>query len=189
MTEQDFARLKGSKTEKNLLSAFAGESQAHAKYLYYASVARKEGRTDFQTIFEETAGNELEHAELWFKYLHCGSVPTTSTNIEDAKSGENYEQSKMYPKFAKVADEEGFSEIAAKFRLVAKIEANHEKRYENMLNELNANEAVIKENVLVVWKCEVCGHIHVGPKALPVCPVCGHKNSFRPYAVNYTSAE
>lgn len=185
MTDAEFKRLAGTKTEENLKAAFAGESQAHTKYRYYSNVAKKEGHLEFSNLFLETALNEMEHAELWFKYLHGGTVPTTEVNLQDAASGENYEQTIMYPEFAKIAREEGFNEIAAKFELVGKIEARHEARYKKLLEELKTDKAVLKENILVVWKCEVCGHIHVGPTALKVCPVCAHKNSFLPYAINY----
>lgn len=185
MTEADFKRLAGTKTEENLKAAFAGESQAHTKYRYYSGVAKKEGHLEFSNLFLETALNEMEHAELWFKYLHGGSLPTTDVNLQDAANGENYEQTIMYPEFAKVAREEGFPEIAAKFELVGKIEARHEARYKKLLEELKTDKAVLKEDVLVVWKCEVCGHIHVGPVAPKVCPVCAHKNSFLPYALDY----
>ena len=177
--------LKGTKTEKNLQAAFAGESQAHSKYHYYSEVAKKEGRKEFSDLFAETSLNELEHAELWFKYLHGGSIPTTEKNIEDAANGENYEQTIMYPEFAKIAREEGFPEIAAKFEMVGKIESRHEARYKAMLDQLKTDKAVIKEGALVVWKCQVCGHVHVGPVAPKVCPVCGHKNSFLPEVLNY----
>lgn len=185
MTEADFKRLAGTKTEENLKAAFAGESQAHTKYRYYSSVAKKEGHQEFADLFMETALNESEHAELWFKYLHEGHIPTTEKNLEDAAAGENYEQSVMYPEFARIAREEGFNEIAAKFELVGKIEARHEARYKALLEQLHTDKAVLKEDVLVVWKCNVCGHIHVGAVAPKVCPVCGHKESFIPYAVNY----
>lgn len=185
MTEQDYLRLKGTKTEENLKAAFAGESQAHAKYAYYASVAKKEGRQDFYELFNETSRNENEHAEVWFKYLHGGSIPTTAENIKDAAAGENYEHTSMYPEMARVAREEGFPEIAAKMELVAKIEERHEKRYEGMLRQLMSNDVTIKEGVLSVWKCAVCGHIHIGPKPLSLCPVCGHKNSFLPETITY----
>ena len=185
MKEEDFKRLQGTKTEANLKAAFAGESQAHTKYSYYASVAKKEGRDDFFELFNETSKNEREHAELWFKYLHDGDIPTTEVNIEDAASGENYEQTIMYPEFAKIAREEGFPEIAAKMEMVGKIEARHEARYKAMLEQLKANKVVIKENALVVWKCQVCGHVHVGPVAPAICPVCGHKNPFTPETLNY----
>lgn len=186
MTEQEYERLKGSKTEENLKAAFAGESQAHAKYGYYAEVAHKEGHTEFEKIFEETAANENEHAELWFKYLHGGHKPNTEANLIDAATGENYEHTEMYPEFARVAREEGFNEIAAKFELVAKIEKRHESRYRDLLDQLHDDKAVIKEGVLVVWKCQICGHVHIGKVAPKVCPTCGHKNTFLPYAVNYS---
>lgn len=185
MTEADFKRLKGSKTEENLKAAFAGESQAHTKYEYYASVAKKEGRQDFYELFMETSRNENEHAEVWFKYLHGGAIPTTQENLKDAASGENYEHTSMYPEMAKVAREEGFPEIAAKMELVGAIEERHEARYKSLLAQLGGEKAVIKEGVLVVWKCQVCGHIHIGKNPLPVCPVCGHKNSFLAEAVTY----
>lgn len=178
-------KLEGTQTEKNLQAAFAGESQAHTKYAYYASVAKKEGWTSFADLFLETSKNEDEHAELWFKYLHGGSVPDTATNITDAATGEHYENTEMYPEFAKVAREEGFPEIANKFELVSAVEARHEKRYKKMLESLKQNQVVLKEGVLVVWKCVFCGHVHVGPTAPSVCPICGHKNSFVPEAMNY----
>lgn len=184
MTEKDLKRLAGTQTEKNLQAAFAGESQAHTKYAYYASVAKNEGHQAFADLFRETSLNENEHAKLWFKYLHGGNIPATEANLEDAANGEHYEQTTRYPEFAKVAKEEGFPEIAAKFALVGAIEARHEARYKELLAQLNSNKVVIKENVLVVWKCTVCGHIAVGAKPT-VCPVCGHKDSFVPEALNY----
>ncbi len=184
MTEKDLKRLAGTQTEKNLQAAFAGESQAHTKYAYYASVAKNEGHQAFADLFSETSLNENEHAKLWFKYLHGGNIPATEANLEDAANGEHYEQTTRYPEFAKVAKEEGFPEIAAKFALVGAIEARHEARYKELLAQLNSNKVVIKENVLVVWKCTVCGHIAVGAKPT-VCPVCGHKDSFVPEALNY----
>ncbi len=177
--------LKGTQTEKNLQAAFAGESQAHTKYRYYASVAAKEGHKEFSELFLETALNEMEHAELWFKYLHGGSIPTTEVNLEDAAAGENYEHTEMYPEFARVAREEGFPEIAAKFEMVGKIESRHEARYKALLEALKTDKLVIKEGVVVVFKCQVCGHIHVGATAPKVCPVCGHKNSFLPETLYY----
>jgi len=177
--------LKGTQTEKNLQAAFAGESQAHTKYAYYASVAKKEGRQDFYELFMETSRNENEHAELWFKYLHGGKMPDSATNIADAAAGENYEHSQMYPEMAKTAREEGFPEIAAKMEMVAKIEARHEARYKSMLAQAKGETITIKEGVLTVWKCQVCGHVHFGAKPLPVCPVCGHTNSFLPEVVTY----
>jgi rubrerythrin len=177
--------LKGTQTEKNLQAAFAGESQAHTKYAYYASVASKEGHTEFAELFNETSRNENEHAEVWFKFLHDGGIPTTEKNIEDAATGEHYETTVMYPEFAKTAREEGFPEIAAKMELVGKVEARHEARYRAMLDQLHTNKAVIKQGAVIVWKCQVCGHIHVGPVAPSICPICGHKNSFLPEVVNY----
>lgn len=178
--------LKGTQTEKNLQAAFAGESQAHTKYAYYASVAKKEGQYGFAEIFEETSRNENEHAELWFKYLHGGKMPTTEENLADAASGENYEQTVMYPEFAKIAEEEGFPEIAAKMRLVGEVEARHEARYQELLKQLKTEKYTIKEGELVVWKCTVCGHVHVGPVAPAVCPLCLHKGSFVPEYVSYS---
>jgi rubrerythrin len=185
MTEKDFERLHGSKTEENLRKAFAGESQAHTKYAYYASVAKKEGREDFYELFNETSRNENEHAELWFKYLHDGNIPSTKVNLEDAAQGENHEHTEMYPEMAKVAREEGFMEIAAKMEMVGAIEKRHEVRYLSLLEQLDGKQAVIKEGVLVVWKCQVCGHIHMGKTAPKICPVCGHSNSFLPETVTY----
>lgn len=186
MKEEDFQRLKGTKTEENLKAAFAGESQAHTKYAYYASVAKKEGRQDFYELFMETSRNENEHAEVWFKYLHGGEIPTTNKNLEDAAKGENYEWTTMYPEMAKTAREEGFPEIAAKMELIGKIEARHEARYKSMLAQFEGEKLTIKEGVLVVWKCQVCGHVHIGPTAPAVCPVCGHKNSFLQDVITYS---
>ena len=168
--------LKGSKTEQNLLIAFAGESQARNKYTYYASKAKKEGFEQIAAIFLETAENEKEHAKLWFKYLHDG-VPRTIENLKDAASGENYEWTEMYKEMAKVAEEEGFKEIAAKFRLVAEIEKHHEERYRKLLQNIKDNEVFARTEV-VVWKCRNCGHIHVGKEAPKVCPACGHPQSY-----------
>ena len=169
--------LKGSRTEKNLQAAFAGESQARNKYTYYASKARKEGYEQIAAIFEETAENEKEHAKLWFKYLHGGDVPTTEVNLKDAAEGENYEWTEMYEEFARVAKEEGFNEIAARFMLVGKIEAEHEKRYLKLLENVKGGKVYIAEDV-VVWKCRNCGHIHVGKCAPEICPACAHPKSF-----------
>lgn len=169
--------LKGSKTEKNLMTAFAGESQARNKYTYYASVAKKEGYEQIAEIFLETAANEKEHAELWFKALHGGKVPTTEENLKDAAAGENYEWTTMYAEFAKVAREEGFEAIAKQMEGVAAIEKNHEERYNTLLENLKTNRVFIKEDV-VIWKCRNCGHIHVGKEAPKVCPVCLHAQSF-----------
>ncbi len=169
--------LKGSQTEKNLETAFAGESQARNKYTYFASRAKKEGFEQIASIFQETADNEKEHAELWFKYLHGGSVPTTVENLKDAAEGENYEWTEMYKEFAEVARKEGFLEIAAKFELVAKIEAEHEKRYLKLLENVKEGKVFVAPDV-VVWKCRNCGHIHVGKAAPEVCPTCNHAKSF-----------
>ena len=169
--------LKGSRTEKNLQTAFAGESQARNKYTYYASRAKKEGFEQIAAIFLETADNEKEHAEIWFKYLHGGSVPTTVENLKDAADGENFEWTDMYKEFAKVAREEGFLEIAAKFEMVGKIEAEHEKRYLKLLENVKGGKVFIAPDV-VVWKCRNCGHIHVGKEAPKICPVCNHAQSY-----------
>ncbi len=169
--------LKGSKTEQNLMTAFAGESQARNKYTYYASEAKKAGYTLIADIFEETAGNEKEHAKLWFKLLHDGKVPDTATNLLDAASGENYEWTEMYAEFAKTAKEEGFDHIAYLFEAVGKIEKEHEERYRAVLEKLNAETIFISEEVQV-WICTNCGHIHVGKKAPEMCPVCQHPKSY-----------
>lgn len=177
--------LKGSKTEQNLLAAFAGESQARNKYTYYASKAKKEGYEQIAAIFTETADNEKEHAELWFKYLHDGKVPTTAENLLDAAEGENYEWTDMYKEFARVAKEEGFMEIAIKFELVGKIEKEHEERYRALLEKVKSDKVFISEDV-VIWKCRNCGHIHVGKNAPEMCPTCAHpKSYFERQAKNY----
>jgi len=177
--------LKGSKTEKNLLTAFAGESQARNKYTYYASKAKKEGYEQIAAIFEETAANEKEHAELWFKALHGGKVPSTEVNLQDAIDGENYEWTDMYHQFAIEAREEGFLELAEQFELVANIEKEHEKRYQKLLDNVKGNRVFIAKDV-VVWKCRNCGHIHVGKEAPEECPCCHHaKSYFELRAENY----
>ena len=177
--------IKGTKTEKNLLAAFAGESQARNKYSYYASQAKKDGYVQIANIFEETAGNEKEHAKMWFKLLHGGSVPSTVENLKDAAEGENYELTDMYEGFAKDAEEEGFTQIAAMFRGVAKIEKEHEERYRALLANIE-NGVVFEKDEVVVWKCLNCGQIHVGNKAPNVCPVCSHPQSyFELQAKNY----
>ena len=177
--------LKGSKTEQNLMTAFAGESQARNKYTYYASKAKKEGYEQIGALFIETADNEKEHAELWFKYLHDGKVPSTEENLLDAAEGENYEWTDMYAKFAKEAREEGFIEIALKFELVGAIEKEHEKRYRKLLENLKTDKVFVAEDV-VVWKCRNCGHIHVGKEAPKVCPTCAHPQSyFEKMSANY----
>ena len=169
--------LKGSKTEENLMKAFAGESQARNKYTYFASKAKKDGYEQIAEIFEETANQEKEHAKLWFKELHGGEVPSTIENLEAAADGENYEWTDMYEEFAKVADEEGFKQIANKFRMVAKIEKSHEERYRKLLKNIH-DEIVFSRDGDVIWQCRNCGHIVVGKKAPNVCPVCNHPQSY-----------
>lgn len=169
--------LKGTKTEKNLMDAFAGESQAHTKYLYYASKAKKEGYVQISNLFIETALNEKEHAKLWFKYLHDGEVPTTTQNLEDAANGENYEWTDMYDTFAREADEEGFHELAEQFLGVAAIEKHHEERYRALLRNVEAAE-VFRKSGVSVWECRNCGHIVIGTEAPDVCPVCFHPQSY-----------
>ena len=169
--------LKGSKTEQNLMAAFAGESQARNKYSYYASRAKKDGYEQIAAIFEETANNEKEHAKMWFKLLHNGSVPETLVNLEDAASGENYEWTDMYAGFAKVAKEEGFDHIAFLFESVAKIEKEHEERYRKLLENIKGNVVFEKENE-VMWICRNCGHVHYGKNAPEECPVCAHPKAY-----------
>ena len=169
--------LKGTKTEKNLMEAFKGESQARNKYDYYASRARKDGYEQIAEIFEETAKNEKEHAKLWFKYLHEGIIPETKTNLKDAASGENYEWTTMYEEFAKTAKEEGFDELAYLFDAVGKIEKEHEERYKKLIENIN-NDLVFSSEGDTIWICRNCGHIVIGKKAPEVCPVCSHAKSF-----------
>ncbi|MBR6073562.1 MAG: rubrerythrin family protein [Bacilli bacterium] len=169
--------LKGSKTEANLMAAFAGESQARNKYTYYASKAKKDGYEQIAAIFEETANNEKEHAKMWFKELHGGDVPTTTENLKDAADGENYEWTDMYEGFAKEAEEEGFTEIAAKFRMVAAIEKHHEERYRKLLKNID-DEVVFSKDEDKIWICRNCGHVVIGKKAPDVCPVCAHPQSY-----------
>jgi len=169
--------LKGSKTEKNLLAAFAGESEARNKYTYYASKAKKEGYEQIASIFLETAENEKEHAKIWFKLLHEGDVPSTVENLKAAAEGENYEWTEMYEEFAKTAKEEGFDKIAYLFSAVAKIEKEHEERYKKLLENIDTDE-VFKKTGVRIWKCRNCGHIHVGETAPQVCPVCNHPQSY-----------
>ena len=177
--------FENSQTKKNLEAAFAGESQAHTKYRYYASKAKKDGYVQISNIFAETAGNESEHAKLWFKYLHDGAVPDTLQNLRDAAAGENYEWTEMYDEFAKTAEAEGFDEIAAKFRGVGAVEKAHEERYNKLVERVEAGEVFEREGVKV-WKCLNCGHLHVGPEAPEVCPVCNHpKSYFEERVVNY----
>ena len=169
--------LKGTKTEKNLLAAFAGESQARNKYTYYASKAKKDGFVQIANIFEETAANEKEHAKIWFKYLHGGAVPSTEQNLSDAAAGENYEWTDMYAQFAKEAREEGFDEIAAKFEMVGAIEKHHEERYLKLLDNLQKKVVFTKDGDCI-WQCSNCGHVVVGKQAPEVCPVCDHPQSY-----------
>ena len=177
--------LKGSQTEKNLQIAFAGESQARNKYTYYASKAKKEGYEQIAAIFLETADNEKEHAELWFKYLHGGKVPSTPENLKDAADGENFEWTDMYKSMAETARKEGFEEIALKFELVGKIEKEHEARYLALLEKVKDDKVFVSEDV-IIWKCRNCGHIHVGKEAPEVCPTCNHaKSYFERQAKNY----
>jgi len=176
--------LKGTKTEKNLLAAFAGESQAHTKYKYYASKAKKDGYVQMASIFEETANNEKEHAKMWFKLLH-GGMPSTIENLKDAADGENYEWTDMYAEFAKDARAEGFDDIAALFEGVAAIEKEHEERYRKLLANIEG-DLVFSKDGDVVWQCANCGHICIGKKAPEVCPVCAHPQSyFQVRAENY----
>ena len=177
--------LKGTKTEKNLMEAFAGESQARNKYTYYASQAKKDGYVQIAQIFEETAKNEQEHAKLWFKLLHGGAVPTTEVNLQDAANGENFEWTDMYDGFAKDAEEEGFSELAAKFRAVAAIEKAHEERYRKLLKNVEMKQ-VFEKAGQAMWECRICGHLVMGVKAPEACPVCGYAQSyFEVRAENY----
>ncbi len=177
--------IKGTKTEQNLQIAFAGESQARNKYTYYASKAKKEGYVQIANIFEETAGNEKEHAKMWFKLLNGGSIKDTISNLKDAAAGENYEWTDMYETFAKEAREEGFDDIAFLFEEVGKIEKEHEERYLQLLKNIEEGK-VFKKGEVVVWKCLNCGHIHVGETAPEVCPVCNHPQSyFELQAKNY----
>ena len=175
--------LKGTKTEQNLMTAFAGESQARNKYTYFASVAKKEGYEQIAAIFEETANNEKEHAKLWFKAL--GGLGNTAANLLAAAEGENYEWTDMYATFAKEADEEGFHDIAEKFRAVAEIEKSHEERYRKLLANVEMQK-VFEKSEITMWECRNCGHLVMGVKAPDVCPVCAHPQSyFEVRAENY----
>ena len=169
--------LKGSKTEANLMAAFAGESQARNKYTYYASQAKKDGYEQIAAIFEETANNEKEHAKMWFKELNGGSVPETLVNLEDAANGENYEWTDMYKEFARVAEEEGFTRIAHLFKEVGEIEKHHEERYLTLLQNVKDDKVFHKDGEKM-WICRNCGHVYMGSDALDVCPVCAHPRSY-----------
>ena len=177
--------LKGSKTEKNLMTAFAGESQARNKYTYFASKARKEGYVQIANLFEETANNEKEHAKIWFKLLNGGEIKDTASNLEAAAGGENYEYTDMYPTFAKEAREEGFTQIATLFEMVAAIEKTHEERYLALLKNVK-DGLVFSRDGEQVWRCSNCGHVVIGKKAPAICPVCGHPQAyFELVAKNY----
>lgn len=167
--------LKGSRTEQNLMTAFAGESQARNKYTYFASVAKKEGYEQISAIFEKTANNEKEHAKMWFKELK--GIGNTAENLKAAAEGENYEWTDMYAEFAKVAEEEGFTKLAEKFRGVAAIEKTHEERYLKLLNNVEM-QAVFEKSEETMWECRNCGHLVIGKKAPEVCPVCAHPKSY-----------
>ena len=169
--------LKGSKAEKNLMDAFAGESQARNKYTYFASKAKKEGYEQIAAIFQETADNEKEHAKLWFKLLCGGDIPTTAQNLADAAAGENFEWTDMYDRMAKEAKEEGFDHIAFLFEEVGKIEKEHEARYKKLLENVQDGK-VFEAGEIKIWKCRNCGHIVVGTKAPAVCPVCAHPQAY-----------
>ena len=169
--------LKGSKTEQNLMAAFAGESQARNKYTYYASKARKEGYEQIAEIFEETANNEKEHAKMWFKELHNGTIPETLENLKDAAAGENYEYTDMYVDFAKTAREEGFERLAKLFESVAEIERHHEERYLKLVENIEEGIVFSRDDERI-WQCRNCGHIVIGKYAPEVCPVCKHPKSY-----------
>ena len=177
--------LAGTKTEKNLLEAFAGESMARNKYTYFASKAKKDGYVQISAIFEETANNEKEHAKLWFKYLEGGAVKATTENLKSAAEGENFEWTDMYERMAREADEEGFTEIAEKMRGVAAIEKHHEERYRKLLQNIE-DKVVFSRDGDAIWQCRNCGHIVVGKNAPEVCPVCDHPQAhFELLAANY----
>lgn len=177
--------IKGTKTERNLLEAFAGESQANTRYSLFAHQASKDGYEQMAAIFAETAHNEMIHAKLWYKYLHGGEMPDTDANLKNAAEGEHFEWTDMYKRMAKEAEEEGFDEIAAKFRMVAAIEKTHEERYRKLL--ANIDEGIVfSRDGDTIWVCRNCGHIHIGKKAPKVCPVCQHPEAFfEIYPENY----
>ena len=170
--------LKGSKTEANLQTAFAGESQARNKYTYFASQAKKDGYEQMAAIFEETANNEKEHAKLWFKALHGGKVPSTPENLEAAAAGENFEWTEMYKEFAETAKAEGFEDLAVLFEQVGAIEKHHEERYRELADNIKLEQVFEREEEMV-WVCRNCGHLHYGTKALELCPVCKHPQSYQ----------
>jgi len=177
--------LKGSRTEANLMAAFAGESQARNKYTYYESQAKKEGYEQIAAIFRETADNEKEHAKLWFKLLNDGNIPNTVSNLKDAASGENYEWTNMYKEFAEVAREEGFDDIAALFDGVNQIEKEHEERYLKLLKNIEDDMVFVSEEE-TIWVCRNCGHVYRSKEALEVCPVCKHGKAYQERrATNY----
>ena len=181
--DKNMKDLKGTKTEQNLMTAFAGESQARNKYTYFASKAKKDGYVQIAKIFEETADNEKEHAKMWFKELK--GIGNTAANLTAAAEGENYEWTDMYDGFAKTAEEEGFAELAEKFRMVAAIEKHHEERYRALLKNIET-ASVFEKSEVKVWECRNCGHIVVGTKAPEICPVCNHPQSyFEVHAENY----
>lgn len=169
--------LKGTKTEKNLMEAFAGESQARNKYTYFASKAKKDGYVQISKIFEETANNEKEHAKIWFKLLQGGNIGSTEENLKAAAQGENFEWTEMYVKFAQEAREEGFNDIALLFEEVAKIERAHEERYKKLFESVTLNK-VFEREAETAWECSNCGHIHYGIKAPELCPVCNHPQAY-----------
>ena len=179
------AELKGTKTEKNLQTAFAGESQAHTKYLYYASKAEKDGYQQIGALFRETALNEKEHAKIWFKLLHGDAIPATADNLKDAAAGENYEWTDMYAGFARTAKEEGFDYVAELFKMVGAVEKEHEERYRKLLASIEGN-LVFSRDGEQVWQCANCGHIVIGKKAPELCPLCRHPRAyFQIRAENY----
>ena len=169
--------FEGSKTQANLMAAFAGESQARTKYTYYAKKAKKDGFVQISKIFEETAKNEREHAEIWFKYLHSNQIPDTAVNLKDAADGEHYEWTDMYKEFAETAKEEGFADLAYLFEEVGKIEKEHEERFKKLLSNVE-NGLVFSKDGDAIWQCSNCGHIYFGKEAPMVCPVCKHERAY-----------
>ncbi|MFV0275030.1 MAG: rubrerythrin [Bacilli bacterium] len=177
-------KLEGTKTLENLKTAFAGESQAHTKYKYYASKAKADGYVQISNIFEESSNNEKEHAKIWFKLINDG-IPSTIENLKDAANGENYEWTDMYANFAKTAKEEGLDDIATLFKDVGEVEKHHEERFKKLLENIE-NDSVFKKNEKVAWKCLNCGHIHYGKEAIDMCPVCAHPiKHFEVQKINY----